>query len=157
MNERLAGRARHAVYGSVIVLAVIVALDDTGVETREVIGSIVGAAFATVLAEVYADYLQRTIHDARHPTAAERAMALRDAAWGFFAAILPVVFFILAAAGAISQDAAFTGAVWTGIGVVGFYAFLANRVAGLSLLSSVLAGVGFAILGGILVALKALL
>ncbi len=155
-RQRLAERARHAVYGSVIVLAVIVALDGTAARTREVIASVVAAAIATVLAEVYADYLAGTISDGRHPTRRENVEALRNAWAGLLAAILPVVFFLLAGLGLMELDTAFRAAIWTGVAVVGFYAFLANRVSGLSVVRSVTAGSAFTALGALLVLVKSL-
>jgi hypothetical protein len=155
-REQLADRARHAVYGSVIVLAVIVALDGTNVRAREVIASVLGAAIATVLAELYADYLAATIRAARRPSPAERTEQIRNAAFGLVAAVLPSAFFVLAATGAMELDAAFTAATWTGVGIVGFYAFVANRVAGAGFGRSVAMGAAFAVLGALLVLLKAL-
>jgi hypothetical protein len=154
-RRRFAERARHAVYGSVIVLAVIIALDETSIEPREAIASVVGAAIATLLAEVYADYLGATIRAGRSPTSEERKRALSDASAGMFAAALPVIFFVLSALGVMDMKSAFDAAVWTGVGVVGFYAFVANRVAGFSVAHSLIAGAGFAVLGGILVLVKA--
>lgn len=155
-RERLAERARHAVYGSVIVLAVIIALDDTGASARGVIESVLAAAIATVLAEVYADHLAAMIRSARSPTAIERGERARNAAIGILAAVLPVTFFFLAGFDLISLDTAFSLAVWTGVGVVGSYAFVASRIAGSSVAYSVAAGIGFAAMGGVLVVLKAL-
>jgi hypothetical protein len=154
-RRRLAERARHAVYGSVIVLAVIIALDETSIDPGEAIASVIGAAFATLLAELYADYLGETIREGRNPTPEERTQTIKNASAGMLAAVLPVVFFILAALDVMKLDTAFEAAVWTGVGVVGFYAFVANRVAGFSVGRSLLAGAGFAVLGGILVLVKA--
>jgi hypothetical protein len=153
---RLAATARHAVYGSVIVLAVVIALDDTSVRPGEAIASVVGAALATVLAEVYADYLAGMIEAGRAPTRPELREAFRNATAGLLAAILPVVFFILAAFGVMETTTAFNFAVWTGVGVVGLYAFFANRVGGMSVTRSLVAGFGFTVLGTLLVLLKAL-
>ncbi len=155
-RARLAETARHAVYGSVIVLAVIIALDDTSVRAREAIASVLGAAVATVLAELYGDYLAETIRERRRPTPAERAEAVRSALAGLLAAILPVIFFVLAGFGVVELPTAFEVAVWTGVGVVGFYAFVANRVGGMSVGRSVGAGVLFTLLGAVLVLIKAL-
>jgi hypothetical protein len=155
-RDRLAECARHAVYGSVIVLAVIVALDGTGVRSREVIASVLGAAIATVLAEIYADYLAATIRWGRRPTGAERAERLRNAAVGLIAAVLPVIFFLFSALGTITLEAAFAAATWTGVGVVGFYAFVANRRSGMGIGMSLAVGAGFAALGAVLVLVKAL-
>ncbi len=155
-RERLAARARHAVYGSVIVLAVVIALDDTDVGPRSVVESVLAAAIATVLAEVYADHLAGMIREARVPTSRERMETARNATAGLVAAVLPVIFFVLAWIGVLGIDAAFTAATWTGVGVVGSYAFLASRISGSTLGRSIAAGIGFTILGAILVLLKAL-
>ncbi len=153
-RERLAERARHAVYGSVIVLAIIVALDGTAVSPREVIASVIAAAIATVIAEIYADYLSGTIGAGRYPTARENLEQLRNAWAGLVAALLPAVFFLLAGFGWIELEAAFNAAIWTGIAVVGVYAFMANRIAGFSIYRSLAIGVAFAALGGLIVLVK---
>jgi hypothetical protein len=70
-------------------------------------------------------------------------------------AIVPVVYFVLAEAGAMRLEAAFDAAIWTGVGVLGAYAVVANRLAGFSLGRSLLVGAGFTMLGAALVALKA--
>ena len=72
------------------------------------------------------------------------------------AAILPVIFFILAGLGVMEITTAFDAAVWTGVGVVGFYAFVANRLGGKGIPRSLLAGFAFTVLGTLLVLLKAL-
>jgi hypothetical protein len=133
---------------------VIVAEQDTSIDAGEVIASVIGVAVVTALAELYADYIGGTIRAGRHPTSAERAGALRSVAIGFLTAISPVVYFILAAAGAIRLEVAFDAAIWTGVGVLGLYAFAANRRAGFSLARSLAIGLAFTALGATLVALK---
>jgi hypothetical protein len=72
-----------------------------------------------------------------------------------FGIAFPACFFLLAAAGALERDTAFTVAKWSGLGLISLYGFLAGRLAG--------AGVGFALLqalavgvvGGALIAFKA--
>jgi hypothetical protein len=149
-------RAAHAIYGSIVVLAVIVAEQDTSIEAGEVIASVIGVAFVTAFAELYADYIGGTIRAARHPTGAERDIAFRNVAIGFLTAIVPVVYFILAAAGAMRLEVAFDAAVWTGVAVLGGYAVVANRLAGFSWQRSLLIGLGFTGLGAGLVLLKVL-
>ena len=155
-RPRLAATARHAVYGSVIVLAVMIALDDTSVRPGEAAASVIGAALATVLAELYADYLAGMIEAGRAPHGAELRESFRNAAVGLCAAILPVIFFILAGLGVMDTSTAFDAAVWTGVGVVGFYAFVANRLGGMAIPRSLFAGFAFTVLGTVLVLLKAL-
>ena len=136
------------------MLAVIVAEQDTAIDAHEVIASVVGVAVVTALAELYADYIGGTIRASRHPTATERDLAFKNVAVGFLTAIVPVVYFVLAALDVMRLEVAFDAAVWTGVGVLGAYAFVANRLAGLSMERSLLIGIGFTSLGAALVALK---
>jgi hypothetical protein len=138
------------------VLAVIVAEEDTSIGANEVIASVVGVAVVTALAELYADYIGGTIRASRHPTAAERGIAFKNVAAGFLTAVVPVVYFILAEAGAMTLETAFGAAIWTGVGVLGAYAVVANRLAGFSLARSLGVGLFFTALGAALVALKAI-
>jgi hypothetical protein len=150
-------RAAHAIYGSIVVLAVIVAEQDTSIDAGEAIASVIGVAVVTALAEIYADYIGGTIRAGRHPTARERGIAFRNVAVGFLTAIIPVVYFVLAALDVMRLDTAFDAAVWTGVGVLGAYALVANFLAGFSVGRSLLVGLGFTALGAALVVLKAVL
>ena len=154
-DEHRGERAAHAIYGSIVVLAVIIAEEETSIEAGEVIASVTGAALVTALAELYADYIGGTIRAAHHPTAAERKIAFRNVAAGFLTALVPGVYFVLSAAGAMRLEVAFDAAIWTGVAVLGAYAVVANRLAGFSLARSLLVGLGFTALGASLVLLKA--
>ncbi len=150
-------RAEHAIYGSIIVLAVIVAEDNTSVSVQVAIGTVLGAAIVTSLAHIYADYIGEVIRVGHHPTRAEWRAALMNALVGFGLAILPAGFFLLAALDAISLATAFDIAQWVGVAVLGAYAVLANLRAGFSIGRSLLVGAGFILLGVGLVELKILL
>lgn len=156
-NRQRGERAAHAIYGSIVVLAVIVALDDTDVTAGETIGTVVGAAVITALAELYADYIGAVIRHQRHLTSAEREFELQSIAVGFLTALTPVVFFVLAALGLMDLASAFDAAVWTGVVVLGAYAVIANRFAGIGIGRSILIGAGFTALGALLVGLKVVL
>ena len=150
-------RAAHAIYGLIIVLAVLVAEADTGIATREAIGSVIGAAVVTAMAELYADYIGATIGAHRHLTKRERGFEVRNITAGFLTALVPAIFFVLSAAGAIDLESAFDAAIWTGVGLLGAYAVVANRLADIPLGRSLLIGVGFTALGASLVFLKVVL
>jgi hypothetical protein len=150
-------RAEHAIYGTIIVLALIVAEDEASVTVGVAIATVLGAALVTALAELYSDYIGSVIRDRRHQTREEWRDSAQNIAAGFLMAILPVTFFVLAAADAIELQAAFDAAEWTGVAVFGFYAVLANRSAGFSWGRSLLVGLGFTVLGAALVLLKVVL
>lgn len=149
-------RAEHAIYGTIIILALIVAEDEASVTAGVAIATVLGAALATGLAELYSDYIGTVIRDRRHRTREEWRDAATNVAAGFLMAILPVGFFVLAALDAIALQSAFDAAEWTGVGVLGSYAVIANRQAGFSMARSLLVGLGFTLLGAALVLLKVL-
>ncbi len=158
MDDEIRGeRAAHAIYGLIVVLAVMIVEADTTITTRQAIGTIIGAATITALAELYADYIGATIRARRHLTKSERDVEFRNIAIGFMTALLPVGFFVLAALDVIELQTAFDAAIWTGVGLLGSYAVVANRLAGFSIRRSLLIGLAFTLLGASLVILKAVL
>ena len=63
----------------------------------------------------------------------------------------PCVFFILAAAGALEEETAFTVAKWSGLGLIGFYGFCAGRLTGASVAASLLQALVVGTIGGVLI------
>jgi hypothetical protein len=74
-----------------------------------------------------------------------------------FGIAFPLVFFLLAAVGAITSDAAFRIARWSGLGLIGFYAYVAGRLAGETWLRALLQAAAVAAVGAVLIAVKALI
>jgi len=154
--ERTAERAARAVYGSIIALAVILVLQRSGAPPREVIPAVIGSVIAASLAELYAEYISLTIRDRHHPGSKQLREELTDVAAGSVAAMLPMVPFILAAAGALELDTAYDIADWVGVGVIAGYTLLANRLAGLSFMRGLLVTGAVVAVGLSLVAVKAI-
>jgi len=125
-----AARATHAVYGSIVVLAVVTGLDEASASARQAFLASVGAAFAVVLAEIYADMIGTTMREKRPPNRAEWREFTVDVAFGFGAACFPAVFFLFARLGWIGLGTAYALAEWVGIGVLWVYALVASRAAG---------------------------
>ena len=128
-----AARATHAVYGSIVVLAVVTGLDEASASAREAFWATVGAAIAVVLAEIYADMIGTTIRERRPPNRAEWQEFVIDVGFGFTAACFPAFFFLLSLLGALQLRHAFTIAEWAGVGVLSLYVLVATRAAGLGL------------------------
>lgn len=152
-----ARRAEHGIYGLIVVLAVLVADDAASASLRVSIGTVIGAAVATSLAHVSADYIGELIRAGRHPMRQEWNRSLRNAAGGFAITISPIVFLLPAAADAVSLDTALDLAEWSVVALLGTYATVANARAGVALSRSALFGLVFAIIGVGLVALKVVL
>ena len=115
------------------------------------------AAIAVGLAELYSEIVgteTRTHHRIERATLAEFA---DDAVAVTFGVCFPAVFFLLAALGAISTDTAFAIARWSGLGLIGFYGYAAGRLAGARPLACVVQALAVATIGGVLIAIKALI
>ena len=57
----------------------------------------------------------------------------------------------------LEQDTAFTVAKWSGLGLISFYGFIGGRLAGAGFWFSVLQALAVSVIGGVLIAFKALL
>ncbi len=146
----------RVVYGSIIGLALVVGLEAHPPGAGAVIAALLGTALAVGLAELYSELVGLQVRGHRRARGTERRHLLADVGAVTFGIAFPAVFFVLAAAGALDDDAAFTIAKWTGLGLIGFYGFIGARVAGGSLLVSLAQASGVAVIGGFLIALKAL-
>jgi hypothetical protein len=131
-NERIAQRAARAVYGSIVALAVIVYLEAAKSEADEVILAVIGSVVAATLAEQYAEYIAHVIRERRHLERAEIVQQVGDGAAGMLASLVTLVPFLLVELDVIELPTAYDIAPWLGLGVIGGYALLANREAGLS-------------------------
>ena len=74
--------------------------------------------------------------------------------WGETTALTQIV---LAALGVLETDTAFRIARWSGLGLIGFYGWVAGRLAGQRPAVCVLQGLAVAALGGLLIVVKALI
>jgi hypothetical protein len=66
------------------------------------------------------------------------------------------VFFLLAVTNSLEEETAFTLAKWTGLGLIGVYGFAGARLSGASLTTALIQATAVALIGGALIALKAL-
>jgi len=131
LEEHLASRdVVRVIYGAVVGLALVVALQDHPPTSGEAIAAVLGTAVAVGLAELYSELVGAEMQT-RQPTHANR---IREYAGDSVAVALgagfPAVFFLLAAAGAMEMTTAFKLAKWTGVGLLCGYGLLAARLAG---------------------------
>ena len=146
----------RVIYGSIIGLALVVALEAHPPGSGAVIATLIGTAVAVGLAELYSELVGLQVRGHRRAEGAERRELLADIAAVTFGVAFPSVFFILAAAGAMEEDTAFTVAKWTGLGLIALYGVVGARVSGAGMVASLIQGSAVGLIGGALIALKAL-
>ena len=111
---------------------------------------------AVGLAELYSEIVGTETRTRHRISRAQLAEMKDDVVAVAFGVAFPAVFFVLAALGALSSDAAFSISRWSGLGLIGFYAYVAGRLAGESLLRALLQAAAVAAIGGLLIGVKAL-
>jgi hypothetical protein len=147
----------RVIYGAIIGLALVVALEKSPPAAGFVAGSLLATALAVGLAEVYSEVVGTETRTGRRVRSDELQRSAADALAVAFGIGFPAVFFLLAVVDVIETDVAFSLAVWTGAALIGFYGFWAARLAGAGLPVAVLQALAVSGIGALLIALKALL
>jgi hypothetical protein len=158
IEEHLGSRdVARVIYGAIIGLALVVALESHPPAAREVAVAVIGAALAVGLAEAYSEFVGAEVRTRRPGRPASARAYVTDAGAVAFGAGFPALFFVLAAAGVMDVALAFTLSKWTGLGLICAYGFLAARLSGSRLAGALLHATAVGAIGGILIAFKALL
>ena len=142
-------------YGAIIGLALVVALEAHPPEAHAVVATLLGTTMAVALAEFYSEVVGFETTGRHRATHDEIRHLGADIAAVSFGIAFPAVFFVLATAGVLSDDAAFTVAKWAGLGLIGLYGFAGARLTGDGVLASLMKATAVALIGGALIGLKA--
>jgi hypothetical protein len=146
----------RVIYGAIIGLALVVALEAHPPAPHAVIATLLGTTVAVALAELYSELIGFETVRRRKASSDEMRRLYADMAAVSFGIAFPVVFFVLAAADVLSDDAAFTVAKWAGLGLIGLYGFAGARLSGAGLRASIIQATAVALIGAALIGLKAL-
>jgi hypothetical protein len=144
------------IYGAIIGLALVVALQAHPPPPGAVVASLLGTALAVSLADIYSELVGFETVRRRRATTVERRSLFADASAVAIGIAFPSIFFVLAVVDVLGDDAAFVLARWTGLGLLGLYGFAGARLTGSGLLGALLKGLGIALIGAALIGLKAL-
>jgi hypothetical protein len=146
----------RVVYGAIIGLALVLALEVHPPAPRVVIASLLATAVAVALAELYSELVGFETTARRKPGSAEVRRLRADTAAVAFGIAFPAVFFVAAAAGLFEVETAFTVAKWAGLGLIGLYGFAGARLSGAGLPASLIKASVVMVIGAVLIGLKAL-
>ena len=146
----------RVIYGAIIGLALVVALEDHPPSPGAVAATVVGTALAVGLAEAYSEIVGAEARTRRKVHGESVRVLVIDAAAVTFGAAFPALFFLLAAAGVMDTELAFTLSKWTGLGLISIYGFVAARLSGSGLGGAFVHAAAVGAIGSALIALKAL-
>lgn len=146
----------RVVYGSIIGLALVLALEAHPPRPVAVVASLLGTAVAVALAELYSELVGFETIRHRKAGGTELRELIRDVVAVAFGISFPAVFFILAAANAFEPETAFKIAKWSGLGLIGVYGFAGARLSGAGVGASFVQAAAVALIGAALIVLKSL-
>ena len=158
VSEHLGSRQfSRLIYGAIVGLAVIVALEHEEPRAGVMAATLVGTGVAVALIELYSEFLGTEVEARRRVDREPFRELAANAVAVIVGASVPAIFFVLAAAGAMEIDTAFEVAKWSGLPLTAFYGFCAGRLRGESVPAALFQAAVVALIGGFLIALKALL
>ena len=137
-----------------IGLALVVALEAHPPAAIATATTIITTAIAVGLAELYSELVGARVRP--RAEGEERPRIAPEVGAVIAGAAFPSVFFLLAAAGAIELDTAFTIAKWSGLGLIATYGFWAARLDGAPHHKALLQAGAVALIGAFVIAVKAL-
>jgi Na+/proline symporter len=147
----------RVLYGTIVGLALVLALEEHAHDPGQTAGFIFGTALAIGLADLFADAISLEARTRTRLRRRDVRPLARDALAVVIGAGFPAIYFVLAAVGILGEHSAFQLAKWTGLALVCGYAFLAARMAGLHWRHATRDAAIAGVLGIVLVELKALL
>ena len=145
------------VYGSIVGLTLVVALDDHPPAAGVMVAWLLLTALAVALAELYSEVVGAETRERHRVTRHQLAHMLDGAGAVAFGVAFPAAYFALSMIGLIGLETAFTVAKWGGLALLGFYGYWASRFAGASVVRALLRAALVAAIGGALISVKALL
>jgi hypothetical protein len=147
----------RVLYGSIIGLALVVALEAHPPRTAAIIGSLLATAVAVGLAELYSEYVGAETRTRARVDRTQLAFILDEVVAVAVGIAFPALFFVLSAIGLWDRDAAFTVAKWSGLGLITAYGFAAARLTGAGVLHSLYRASIAGLIAAFLIVIKSLL
>ena len=156
--EQLDGhRVSKIIYGTIIVLVVIVTLEDHPPEPWGAIASVLGASIAVALAEFYSELIGKRINKKRRLSPVEIREIMGSVSAVLIGALLPLPILLLAWLDLFDVEFALRLDKWLLIGLLVFYGYAAAALSGSDRLWATLFAILAGSIGGAVVLIKAAL
>ena len=146
----------RVIYGAIVGLALVVAIEPHPPGAATMAAILLTTAIAVALAELYSDVVGTRIR-IRGALGKERRLEVgKEVVAVAIGTAFPAVFFALAAADAIELDTAFGLAKWSGLGLIGFYGYMAGRLSGADVGKSLVHALAVGAIGAAVIIVKSL-
>lgn len=146
----------RVIYGSIIGLGVVVALEHDPPGPGVVAGTLIGTGIAVGLAELYSEIVGAEVRTRRRVERTHVREISTDVVAVVSGVSFPALFFLLSSLDAMELGTAFGVAKWSGLGLIGFYGLRAGRLSGMTWTAALLQAAAVAVIGGFLISVKAL-
>ena len=146
----------RVIYGTVVGLALVVALEAHPPGAWAMAATLVATAIAVALAELYSEYVGWRLRRGRDGAGHHHGVDPGEVAAVAVGAASPAAFFVLAAVGLLELDLAFRLAKWSGLGVLCAYGYWAGRLGGAPRGRAALEAAAVGLVGVLVIAVKSL-
>ena len=147
----------RVLYGAIIGLALIVALEAHPPSAGTIALALLGTAIAVALAELYSEIVGTETRTRARLHWRQLSGLLDEAGAVALGVVFPALFFVLAVLGVFGLDTAFAVAKWSGLALITAYGFAAARLTGETFVGSLLRAAIAALIATFLIVIKALL
>lgn len=151
------GQVSRVVYGSIIGLALVLTLEAHPEPVAVVIATLLATALAVALAELYSELVGARARAGMGGPTEPLGTVIADSAGVAFGIAFPSLFFVAVVLDLVSYDTAFGLAKWTGLALIAGYGYVAARLSGSGTTGALLQAAVVALIGAVLIAIKALL
>jgi hypothetical protein len=151
------GQVARVVYGSIIGLALVLTMEAHPPTQGSVAASLAATGIAVGLAELYSEVICSRARAGTGGEVDDIRNIISDSIAVAVGVAFPAVFFLAAFVQWISLDTAFSLAKWTGLALIGAYAYVAARLQGGTQVRSLLHATGAAVVAALLIVFKALI
>jgi hypothetical protein len=150
-------RVSRVLYGSIIGLALVVALEAHPPAAGAIAATLLATAVAVGLAELFSEIVGTQTRTRARLQRHQLVEILEEVSAVVVGITFPALFFVLAALGAFDRDTAFALAKWSGLALITAYGFAAARLAGHTILRSLSRAAIAGLIATFLIIVKAVL
>lgn len=153
-SSLIGSRSSKAVYGVILITAVLIGFESKDTEPIQVIFRVIFAAFIIVLAEVYSEYLGEKIRHKRSLSRQERKEIAHDALAILVVSLYPAAVFLMSYFGLFTTATAYDISYTLSLAALGLFGYIASMYSGCTKFTAIKRAATAVFIGLIVILLK---